>query len=220
MARTLEVMESPAFQNHGNYLYASYGDYSGRLLRGDLNFHSTPLSGQVSTVKYSDGVARQVSTGEWFAVVGKALHKILKLVEVSVLPILIRGGMAPPLLGPRLLHHVDIPEKLLVGTVGFEGIYRIQIAACAVVVGKYLQPVVNSAQHQLRREDIGHCAVLKGNVYLAIVFDVLVIRAEETCVAKGLEACYFVRASGNCRRTYGLAVARFALDPLQVKDCR
>jgi hypothetical protein len=201
-------------------MYASYGNYSGRLLRGDLDFHSTPLRGHVGTVKYGDGVARQVSTGEVFSVVGKGLHKILKLVGVPMLPILIRGGMAPPLLGARLLHHVDIPEKLLLGTVSFEGIYGIQIAACTVIVGKYLQPVVNPAQHEFRREDIGHCAVLKGNVYLAIVFDVLVIRAEEPCVAKGLEACYFVRASGNCGSTYGLAAARFTLGALQVKDCR
>src|SRR5208337_5579507 len=125
-------MESPTFQSHGNYTYASCGNCSGRLLRGDLDFRSTPLSGHVGTVKYSDGVARQVSTGEGFTVVSKALHKILKLVEVPMLPILIRGGMAPPLFGARLLHHVDIPEKLLLGTVGFEGIYGIQIAARTV----------------------------------------------------------------------------------------
>ena len=61
-------------------MYASYGNYSGRLLRGDLDFRSTPLSGHIGTVKYSDGVARQVSTREGFSVVGKALDKILKLV--------------------------------------------------------------------------------------------------------------------------------------------
>src|SRR5262249_24357204 len=115
--------------------------------------------------------------------------------------------------------YVNIFEQILTRVIGFEGVDWIQVAAGPVVIGKNLQPVVYTPHYELGGEDVRHRTVLKGHVYLAIVFDIVVGGGQEALVAKVSSPGDLRRAGTDGRGPDGPVVARLAFDPLQMKRC-
>ena len=125
--------------------------------------------------------------------------------------------MAPSLLGADLLHEVDVAELLRFRIVGVEEVHGIEPAGRAVIVGEDLEPVVHAPQDQLGGEHVGHRAVLEGDVELAVVLDVLVVRAEKAAIAVAGQARDLVHAGRHRGRPDGAPAVRATLHHLQVE---
>src|SRR5262245_27041154 len=86
--------------------------------------------------------------------------------------------MAPALLGPDLFDDVYILELLFLRVIGCDRIDRIDVAASSMVVSHHFHPVVNPTHHDLSRKNIGNHAVIENHMYLAVVFNIIVVGAK------------------------------------------
>src|SRR5271155_2242376 len=97
-------------------------------LLGYGNLSPTPLCRQIAGVKRRHGISCQLYSREGLAIVVDALHEILELLWIPMLPTLIRLRPAPTLFGAGLLYNIHIFQDVFPGIKGLQRIDRIQIA--------------------------------------------------------------------------------------------
>src|SRR6266542_2187186 len=86
---------------------------SSRVMSHDnchLHLLTMALRRDIACIERGHGVARDVRVRLWPAALGAALQEVLNLGVEALLPFLVGGGMAPPLLGAELLDEIDIAE--------------------------------------------------------------------------------------------------------------
>ena len=86
-----------------------------------------------------------------------------------------------------------------------------------MVVGEDLDVIVAPTQHQFAGEHVAHRAVLEGHVHQAVVFDVVVVGANQAEVAVIFEAGDLMGARADAEGANGLAALRQAFDTFQVE---
>ena len=77
-----------------------------------------------------------------------ALHKVLKLLWIAVLPGFIWRGVTPSLFGADLLRDVYVSKNLFSWIERFQSVDGIQIAAGAVIVAGHFEPVMNPSYYE------------------------------------------------------------------------
>ena len=125
--------------------------------------------------------------------------------------------MAPAFFRPELFHQVHVLELRGLGVVRVEQVHGIQTARGAVIVREDVEPVVHAAEHELGRVDIRDGTVVEGDVELAVVLDVVVIRAQEAAIAETRQARDVVHAARHGGRTDRTAIARATFHLFQIK---
>src|SRR5262245_30925531 len=182
---------------------------------GHFDLLPAAFGGEIACIKSSHGVACDLGVRLRAPSRGAALQEILYLRVEALLPLLVRGGMAPALLGAELLYQVDVAELGRFRVVGVEQVHGIEPAGGPVIVREHLEPVVHAAWHELAREDVGHRPVVEGDVELAVVLHVVVVGAEEAAIAIAGQARDVVHAARHGGGTDGPSVAGPALHRLQ-----
>src|SRR5215831_1392154 len=182
-----------------------------------LDLLAPALGGEIACIKSGHGVARDLRVRLWAPSRGAALQEILYLRVEALLPLLVGRRMAPALLGPELLHHVDVAELGRLRVVGVEQVHGIEPAGGAVIIGEHLEPVVHPAQHELAREDVGDRPVVEGDVELAVVLHVVVVGAEKAAIAIARQARDVVHAARHSGGADGATSASSALHRLQIE---
>src|SRR5215467_9355558 len=146
-------------------------------------FRAAEFSGDVARIKRRSRISRQCHARQRFAVLPNALHKVLELLRVSMLPALIRSGMAPSLFGSNLLDQVNFLELVFAGVERLQRIDGVEIAPGAMVVADHFERVLHPAKNELRSKNVSHRSVGERYVDLGIVFDVVVTGPQEPCVS-------------------------------------
>ena len=82
-----------------------------------------------------------------------------------------------------------------------------------MVVGTNLEPVVDSAQNDVRGQQRGQSAVLELDVDHREVVDVVIVAADVAFVAEVGRSRHGMRPGGNTLRANRLTVAHSAFDP-------
>src|SRR5437773_735121 len=181
-----------------------------RLISSTRNFDFGPVAfrRQISTVHHSNGIVGQCCPTFGLTIVVDTFHEVLQLLRVTVHPILVRSRVAPALFGPDFFYDVNIFELLFLGIVSSDRVNGVYIATGAMVVGHYLQPVMNSTHNNLSRKNVRDHPILKHKMQLAVVLHILIVGPEVLEVAILRISSHFMDAGADCPWTNRLALGR------------